>query len=56
MIKEDILITIILILFALVMFLGMIGDEDKFNKRTYCYAFIACVVAAAAIVIAGMLI
>ena len=42
-------VIIILMTIAVILFFGMIGDNEKFNKRTYCYGFIACVVAVAVI-------
>ncbi len=50
------MITIILIIIAVILFLEMMSDNEKFNKRTYSYAFIACVVAVAVIEVADMLI
>ncbi len=50
------MITIILMVIAVILFLGMMGDNDKLNKRTYCFGFIACVVAVAAIEVADKLI
>ena len=46
--KGAVMITIILIVIAVILFLGVMGDNDKLNKRTYCFGFIACVVAVAA--------
>ncbi|MCD7824566.1 MAG: hypothetical protein LUH14_01140 [Clostridiaceae bacterium] len=43
----------IFIVMAIILFLGMIDDKEKFNKRTYCYGFITCVVAAVIIQIVG---
>lgn len=39
------MVTVILIIIAIILFIGMVGDKEKFNKRTYYYGFIACVVA-----------
>jgi len=54
--KGAVMITIILIVIAVILFLGVMGDNDKLNKRTYCFGFIACVVAVAAIEVADKLI
>lgn len=43
------MVTIILMAIAVILFLGIMGDNEKFNKRTYCFGFIACVVAVVAI-------
>lgn len=50
------MITIILMVIAVILFLGIMGDNDKLNKRTYCFGFIACVVAVVAIEVADKLI
>lgn len=50
------MITIILMVIAVILFLGIMGDNDKLNKRTYCFGVIACVVAVAAIEVAHKLI
>lgn len=50
------MVTVILIIIAIILFFGMVGDKEKFNKRTYCFGFIACVVAVAIMEIAGKLI
>lgn len=47
--KGAVMVTIILMVIAVILFLGMMGDNEKFNKRTYCFGFIACVVAVVAI-------
>lgn len=39
----------ILLIMALFLGLGMIGEKGAANKRTYCYGFIACLVAIAVI-------
>lgn len=49
------MITVILIIIAIILFFGMVGDKEKFNKRTYCYGFIACVVAVTVMEIVGKL-
>lgn len=49
------MVTIILMVLAVVLFLGIMGDNEKFNKRTYCFGFIACVVAVAVIEVAAKL-
>lgn len=38
---------IILIIIALVMLCGMVADESRYNKRTYCIGFVACIIARA---------
>lgn len=43
------MITKIIMIIAIILFLGMVGDNEKFDRRTYCYGFIACIVAVAAI-------
>jgi len=47
--KGAVMVTIILMVIAVILFLGIMGDNEKFNKRTYCFGFIACVVAVVAI-------
>jgi len=47
--KGAVMVTIILMIIAVILFLGIMGDNEKFNKRTYCFGFIACVVAVVAI-------
>lgn len=47
--KGVVMVTIILMVIAVILFLGIMGDNEKFNKRTYCFGFIACVVAVAVI-------
>lgn len=47
--KGAVMVTIILMVIAMILFLGIMGDNEKFNKRTYCFGFIACVVAVVAI-------
>lgn len=47
--KGAVMVTIILMAIAVILFLGIMGDNEKFNKRTYCFGFIACVVAVVAI-------
>lgn len=37
--------TIIFMVIAAFLFVGMVGDKEKFNKRIYCYCFVTCVVA-----------
>lgn len=37
----EILIMVITVIFAL----GVVAENEKYNKRTYCYGFIACVIA-----------
>lgn len=37
--------TIILMTIAVILFLGIMGDKEKFNKRLYYFGFIACVAA-----------
>lgn len=49
------MVTVILIAIAIFLFFGMVGDKEKFNKRTYCYGFIACVVAVTVMEIVGKL-
>lgn len=41
---------------AIILFFGMVGSKEKFNKRTYCFGFVACVVAIAAMEITGRII
>jgi len=53
--KGAAMVTIILMVLAVVLFLGIMGDNEKFNKRTYCFGFIACVVAVAVIEVAAKL-
>jgi hypothetical protein len=36
---------ILFVLFAIILFFGMIGDKDKTNRCNFTYAFIVCVVA-----------
>jgi len=38
---------IIIMVIAVILALGMIGEKDKDNKKLYCYSFIACVIAVA---------
>ncbi|MBT9699723.1 hypothetical protein GPK75_01145 [[Eubacterium] rectale] len=38
---------IILIIIAFVMLCGMVADESRYNKRTYCIGFVACIIARA---------
>ena len=38
---------VITMVIAVILALGMIGEKDKGNKRTYCYAFVACIIAVA---------
>jgi hypothetical protein len=47
------MVTVILMIITIILFFGMVGDNEKFNKRTYCFGFVACVVAIAAMEIAG---
>ena len=42
--KGAVMITIILMIIAAILFLGMVGDKEKINKRIYLYGFVACVV------------
>lgn len=44
-----IIIMVITVIFAL----GVVAEGDKYNKRTYCYGFISCVVVLAMLEIAG---
>ena len=32
---------------AFVMICGMVADESRYNKRTYCIGFVACIIARA---------
>ncbi len=43
--KGAAMVTIIFMVIAVILFIAMVGDKEKFNKRTYCYGFVACVVA-----------
>ena len=38
---------IIIMVIAVILALGMIGEKDKENKKLYCYGFIASVIAVA---------
>lgn len=38
---------IILIIIAFVMLCGMVADESRYNKRTYCIGFVVCIIARA---------
>lgn len=38
---------IIIMVIAVILAIGMIGEKDKDNKKLYCYGFIACVIAVA---------
>lgn len=37
----EIIIMVIAVIFAL----GVIAENEKYNKRTYCYGFMACIIA-----------
>ncbi len=49
------MVTVILIIIEIILFFGMVGNKEEFNKRTYCYGFIACVVAVTVMEIGGEL-
>lgn len=38
---------IILIITAFIMLCGMVAEESKYNKRTYCMGFVACIIVGA---------
>lgn len=44
---ETMVFKIILIIIAFVMLCGMVADESRYNKRTYCIGFVACIIARA---------
>jgi len=54
--KGAVMVTIILMVIAVILFLGIMGDNEKFNKRTYCFGFIACVVAVAILEVVKMVV
>ena len=35
------------IILAFVMLCGIVADESRYNKRTYCIGFVACIIARA---------
>lgn len=35
----------IIMVIAVIFVLGMIAENEKYNKRTYCYGFITCIIA-----------
>ena len=39
------MLEVILLIMAIILFLGVIGDKEKSNKRLFCTGFIVCVVA-----------
>lgn len=41
----SVVLEIIIMVVAVIFALGMIAENEKYNKRTYCYGFIACVIA-----------
>lgn len=54
--KGVVMITIILIVIAVILFFGIMGDNEKVNKRTYCFGFIACVVAVVILEVVKMIV
>ena len=45
--EKQMVFKIILIIIAFVMLCGMAADESRYNKRTYCIGFVACIIARA---------
>lgn len=43
--KEQKMIMTIFMVFTIISFLGIVGENEKYSKRTYCYAFMVCVAA-----------
>lgn len=43
--EKQMVFKIILIIIAFVMLYGMVADESRYNKRTYCIGFVACIIA-----------
>jgi hypothetical protein len=47
------ILEIIIMVIAIIFALGVVAEGEKYNKRTYCYGFISCVVSVAILEIAG---
>ena len=45
--KEKQMVFKIIIIIAFVMLCGIVADESRYNKRTYCIGFVACIIARA---------
>lgn len=39
------ILEIIIMVIAIIFALGVVAEGEKHNKRTYCYGFIACIIA-----------
>lgn len=54
--KGVVMITTILIFIAIVLFLGIVEDKEKFNKKIYCCGFVTCVIAVVILEVVKMVI